>query len=704
MKKKFQYFGFVLMSVLFLAAGLFGFNESKAEAVADLSGIYFIRSKNSNLVMDIYNGGRDNGNRIIQWPFHGGLNQQWNIKGTGDGYYTITSVLNPKYSMDVFGGGIGIGTNVIQYSSLPTQLNQKWKLQDNGDGSFSFKSQLSIVNNRDYVLDVYGGGMTAGVNVIQWQSHGGANQRWYLQPVNPITVSFNPNGGSNVSPMMLGKSGLISAPAIPSKAASIFGGWFKDATLTLPWDFSSDLVDGNMTLYAKWTPAIPYTFTFVSNGGSAVENLTQYGTLLATKPSDPVYAGFRLVGWFKDMELTDDWNFTQDVVQGNQTLYAKWEDVELIPNGVYTIASSSRGVMAVPENNPRNGIGIAFGAAKLDNNDLFEIVNLPDRRIQIIPLNSDKPLSIVSTTGDSVVQWYEAGGVEQTWNVISDGSGYRFINARYSTAMDASSSNLVQNINDGRQSQLFTVNRISNTPNNDVNELGLAGKIIWLDPGHGRGYLNASGGPAFDPGTTAGGIYEYVTNAQYALELRDRLQAAGATVYMTRTNTTQDAAPFVGLINRYELRERAWRANTERADVLLSFHSNYNAYSTSQGAMTFYYGENPSTDLHAWDSYYDGVPDIHYTTVDNRISKSIKLASYVQTQIGVISGFENDGIKGEDYAVIRETSMPAILMELGFVSNPRDNALRTTPSERTKTIDAIYNGLVNYFNDPTCIN
>lgn len=147
----------------------------------DRSGVYVIRSKNSGLVMDVYNGGRDNGTNIIQWPYHGGLNQLWRFQGTGDSYYTITSVLNPQYSIDVHGGGSAMGNRVIQYTARPWQINQKWRLLENPDGSVSFRSQLAEASGTGYLLDVYGGGKAAGVNVIQWLGHSGDNQRWYLE-------------------------------------------------------------------------------------------------------------------------------------------------------------------------------------------------------------------------------------------------------------------------------------------------------------------------------------------------------------------------------------------------------------------------------------------------------------------------------------------------------------------------------------------
>lgn len=158
------------------------------------AGIYNIRSANSGLLMDVYRGGRIEGDRVIQWPKgNSQLNQQWTFERLPDGYYKITSVLNPKFSLDVFQGGTSQGQNVIQwtFNTKIAQINQKWKLIDNLDGSVSIMSQLSESNGQNYVLDVYGGGMTAGVNVITYGSHGGQNQRWILDPVVPQTTYAN---------------------------------------------------------------------------------------------------------------------------------------------------------------------------------------------------------------------------------------------------------------------------------------------------------------------------------------------------------------------------------------------------------------------------------------------------------------------------------------------------------------------------------
>lgn len=68
------------------------------------------------------------------------------------------------------------------------------------------------------------------------------------------------------------------------------------------------------------------TVKFETNGGTPIEPVTAiYGEKLA-RPEDPVREGKRLVGWFKDIHLSEEWDFDTDTVTGSMTLYAKWED------------------------------------------------------------------------------------------------------------------------------------------------------------------------------------------------------------------------------------------------------------------------------------------------------------------------------------------------------------------------------------------
>ncbi|HCX63817.1 MAG TPA: hypothetical protein DHN33_01220, partial [Eubacteriaceae bacterium] len=71
-----------------------------------------------------------------------------------------------------------------------------------------------------------------------------------------------------------------------------------------------------------------YTVTFDSNGGSAVDaQMIEEGALI-TKPSDPTRSGYGFAGWYKEDTFDTVWDFNNDVVTADITLYAKWEEVE----------------------------------------------------------------------------------------------------------------------------------------------------------------------------------------------------------------------------------------------------------------------------------------------------------------------------------------------------------------------------------------
>ncbi|OMF37599.1 hypothetical protein BK133_05990, partial [Paenibacillus sp. FSL H8-0548] len=210
--------------------------------------------------------------------------------------------------------------------------------------------------------------------------------------VNEYTVSFNSSGGSTVDAIYADYGSKIVEPALPTREGYNFDGWYQEVGLTNAWVFASDTVPANdITLFAKWTikvytvtfldwdetelknvlvnhgsdanaPVIParagYTFTnwnaaltnvtanitftaqysaneytvsFNSNGGSTVDATNaDFGTKI-TAPTAPTREGYRLEGWYKEVDLTNDWSFDTDTVPVDGiTLYAKWTAVYMI--------------------------------------------------------------------------------------------------------------------------------------------------------------------------------------------------------------------------------------------------------------------------------------------------------------------------------------------------------------------------------------
>ena len=91
--------------------------------------------------------------------------------------------------------------------------------------------------------------------------------------IGTYTVQFEMNGhGTQVESQSVDEGGLVEEPVKPTASGYTFGGWYSDSGLTTKWDFDSDTVTGDMTLYAKWTsspgpgpgpgPGTTYTVTF----------------------------------------------------------------------------------------------------------------------------------------------------------------------------------------------------------------------------------------------------------------------------------------------------------------------------------------------------------------------------------------------------------------------------------------------------------
>ncbi|MCR5272450.1 MAG: InlB B-repeat-containing protein [Lachnospiraceae bacterium] len=162
---------------------------------------------------------------------------------------------------------------------------------------------------------------------------------------NTYTVSFNANGhGSAPSSQTIDYGDYVTEPDDPSATGYTFGGWYTDSDCTDVWDFTSDTVTTDLTLYAKWT-ANTYTVSFNANGhGSAPSSQTiSYGNK-ATKPSNPTASGYTFGGWYtsKSCSSSTAWDFASDTVTSNTTLYAKWtKNIVNISSAKVTLKTTS---------------------------------------------------------------------------------------------------------------------------------------------------------------------------------------------------------------------------------------------------------------------------------------------------------------------------------------------------------------------------
>ncbi|MDG5817063.1 InlB B-repeat-containing protein [Chitinispirillales bacterium ANBcel5] len=136
--------------------------------------------------------------------------------------------------------------------------------------------------------------------------------QWKL---NVYTVSFDSNGGSEVDSQRVKYGESVEEPEVPQREGYRFRGWYRDRSLSIPFDFQGVLIENDRTIYAKWT-LVEYTITFVSNGGAEINPITQdFGTVV-NAPEKPERTGYSFDGW--EPELPDT------MPAENKTHTAQW--------------------------------------------------------------------------------------------------------------------------------------------------------------------------------------------------------------------------------------------------------------------------------------------------------------------------------------------------------------------------------------------
>jgi N-acetylmuramoyl-L-alanine amidase len=175
-------------------------------------------------------------------------------------------------------------------------------------------------------------------------------------------------------------------------------------------------------------------------------------------------------------------------------------------------------------------------------------------------------------------------------------------------------------------------------------------KTIVIDAGHGGVDLGACGRQ---------GTREKDINLEVSMRLKELLEGAGAAVIMSRFEDE-----YIGLY------ERPFMANYWFADLFVSVHAN-NQYNTS---------------VHGIEVYH--LPGRY---------ESRLLAEKVLQNLSTSTGFRKLGVKLNDFVVIRETLMPSILVELGYLSNFQEESIIKTAEYREKAALGIFQGIIDYY-------
>lgn len=189
--------------------------------------------------------------------------------------------------------------------------------------------------------------------------------------------------------------------------------------------------------------------------------------------------------------------------------------------------------------------------------------------------------------------------------------------------------------------------RLVNTSGSSV-----AGRIIVIDPGHG----------GKDPGAVSNNAVEKAIVFNTASKLQKKLEAAGAVVKMTRTGDTYPS-----------LEDRVAFAKKNNGEIFISIHAN-SASASANGTETFY-----------------------SKSANDNEKEDYALAKLINDEIVKNAKMNNRGVKREDFYVIRNLYIPAVLVELGFVTNSADRAKLTDDAYVEIFAQSIYNGITKYY-------
>jgi N-acetylmuramoyl-L-alanine amidase len=179
-------------------------------------------------------------------------------------------------------------------------------------------------------------------------------------------------------------------------------------------------------------------------------------------------------------------------------------------------------------------------------------------------------------------------------------------------------------------------------------------RTIIIDPGHGGS----------DPGAIGFGLYEKDVVLDVALRMKDYFKQTPFQVKYTRETD-----------KRVALSDRVAFAKEQNGDIFVSIHAN--AFNGSANGTETYYYSAAATNPH--------------------VEASKALATYIQKRMVDAWQLADRGVKKGNFHVLRENTMPAALVELGFIDNKKDNEKLKSPEMRQIAAKAIYLGILDYY-------
>ena len=189
--------------------------------------------------------------------------------------------------------------------------------------------------------------------------------------------------------------------------------------------------------------------------------------------------------------------------------------------------------------------------------------------------------------------------------------------------------------------------------------LPLSGKLIIIDVGHG----------GIDPGSTIGNTYEKDLNLAISKYLELELVKNGASVIMTRDGDYDLSSPKATYRKKSDFDNRIKLINESKANIYISIHLNYLANASYYGPQVFYNTEENK-----------GIAEVFQETLNKGLNNKRQIKK----------------IPSKTYMYDKLT-IPGVLIECGFLSNPNELNKLKTPAYQQKIAELIKDALINYY-------
>jgi N-acetylmuramoyl-L-alanine amidase len=218
-------------------------------------------------------------------------------------------------------------------------------------------------------------------------------------------------------------------------------------------------------------------------------------------------------------------------------------------------------------------------------------------------------------------------------------------------------------------------------------------KVIVIDPGHGGTETGAKG---------SSGTLEKDVTMSIARKLKSMIESTGMRAILTR-----DGDQVVSLDDRTS------KANNNKADLFISIHANATIRGKARGAETYFLSaqatddesrniaavENNALGLSQAPAVEDDLKLILWDMAQTEfLTESSQLAETIQQELNSTLSISNRGIKQAPFRVLTGATMPAVLIEVGFINNPDEEKLMTNGDYQLKIATAIFRSIQKFQN------